>query len=474
MAPDGGGLKARNNGGTRQVLKKGPWTAAEDAILMEYVKKNGEGNWNAVQRNSGLMRCGKSCRLRWANHLRPNLKKGAFSLEEERFIVELHAKLGNKWARMAAQMPGRTDNEIKNYWNTRLKRRQRAGLPIYPQDIQPQLNQQNISIPSPFDNNPQNSNYINNPPLSLLDIFNPSTMKPSNISNQYQSNNNPSPYLTNNNNNNQFKFFRDPRVRLSLTLASSIRNSQHSSMVAPVPNNFNQSYSNSMPVPPLQHNYPNFGSTTRPFTGIPSNPNGLILGMGVQNNPSVQSSMPETKTCSRNTGSDFMNTTSSDGADNYDINPGLSRGNSGLLEDLLEESQALTRVEKIEENCPIENEAIKGKLVWEEYGLSEEAEDIILTEESTFSFAQEGGDNATPNKHSEDSSSLNSSSGITTKEGSLELANQVDEDIMRFLDNFPVGVPVPDWCNDENDEQNTSNGQSFECDQIQSHCSKSG
>lgn len=45
---------------------------------------------------------------------------------------------------------------------------------------------------------------------------------------------------------------------------------------------------------------------------------------------------------------------------------------------------------------------------------------------------------------------------------------------MRFLDNFPVGVPVPDWCNDENDEQNTSNGQSFECDQIQSHCSKSG
>lgn len=178
-------------------------------------------------------------------------------------------------------MPGRTDNEIKNYWNTRLKRRQRAGLPIYPQDIQLQLNQQenqlqHSTIPSPFDNNPQNSNYIN-PPLSLLDIFNPSTMKPSNISNQYQFNN-PSPYLTTTNNNNQLKLFRDPRVSLSLTLASSIRNSQLSSMVAPVPNNFSQSYSNSMPVPPLQHNYPNFGSTTRPFTGIPSNPNGLILG----------------------------------------------------------------------------------------------------------------------------------------------------------------------------------------------------
>ena len=86
------------------ALKKGPWTSAEDAILVDYVKKHGEGNWNAVQKYSGLSRCGKSCRLRWANHLRPNLKKGAFSAEEERLIVELHAKMGNKWARMAAHV----------------------------------------------------------------------------------------------------------------------------------------------------------------------------------------------------------------------------------------------------------------------------------------------------------------------------------------------------------------------------------
>lgn len=85
-------------------LKKGPWTAAEDGILMEYVKKHGEGNWNAVQKNSGLARCGKSCRLRWANHLRPNLKKGSLSPDEERLIIELHAKFGNKWARMASQV----------------------------------------------------------------------------------------------------------------------------------------------------------------------------------------------------------------------------------------------------------------------------------------------------------------------------------------------------------------------------------
>ena len=96
-----GGAESGLGGAT---LKKGPWTAAEDAILVEYVRKHGEGNWNAVQRNSGLARCGKSCRLRWANHLRPNLKKGAFTPEEERLILELHAKYGNKWARMAAQV----------------------------------------------------------------------------------------------------------------------------------------------------------------------------------------------------------------------------------------------------------------------------------------------------------------------------------------------------------------------------------
>ncbi|KAL0464231.1 UNVERIFIED_CONTAM: Transcription factor [Sesamum latifolium] len=86
----------------RSVLKKGPWTTAEDEILIDYVKKHGEGNWNAVQKHTGLSRCGKSCRLRWANHLRPNLKKGAFTSEEEQLIIELHANMGNKWAQMAA------------------------------------------------------------------------------------------------------------------------------------------------------------------------------------------------------------------------------------------------------------------------------------------------------------------------------------------------------------------------------------
>ncbi|CAM8947056.1 unnamed protein product [Rhodiola kirilowii] len=119
-----------------QELKKGPWKPEEDMILIEYVKKHGERDWNMVRKHSGLARCGKSCRLRWNNHLRPNLRKGPFSAEEEKLICELHSKIGNKWAQIATMLPGRTDNEIKNFWNTRIKRLARKGAPLYHADIQ--------------------------------------------------------------------------------------------------------------------------------------------------------------------------------------------------------------------------------------------------------------------------------------------------------------------------------------------------
>ncbi|KAM0892695.1 hypothetical protein ACQ4PT_025587 [Festuca glaucescens] len=116
-------------------LKKGPWTPSEDAVLEAYVKKHGMRNWNVVQKDTGLLRCGKSCRLRWSNHLRPDLKKGTFTKEEKNMIIKLHSRMGNKWAQMAAYLPGRTDNEIKNYWNTRIKKCQRTCTPIHPPNI---------------------------------------------------------------------------------------------------------------------------------------------------------------------------------------------------------------------------------------------------------------------------------------------------------------------------------------------------
>ncbi|XP_058071285.1 transcription factor MYB58-like [Magnolia sinica] len=104
-------------------LKKGPWTPAEDMRLVAYIHRHGHGNWRALPKQAGLLRCGKSCRLRWINYLRPDLKRGNFTREEEETIIKLHELLGNKWSKIAARLPGRTDNEIKNVWNTHLKKR---------------------------------------------------------------------------------------------------------------------------------------------------------------------------------------------------------------------------------------------------------------------------------------------------------------------------------------------------------------
>ncbi|XP_050206315.1 transcription factor MYB20-like [Mercurialis annua] len=107
-------------------LKRGPWTIEEDQKLMNFILHNGIQCWRLVPKLSGLLRCGKSCRLRWMNYLRPDLKRGAFTEAEEDQIIELHSRLGNKWSKIAAQFPGRTDNEIKNHWNTRIKKKLKA------------------------------------------------------------------------------------------------------------------------------------------------------------------------------------------------------------------------------------------------------------------------------------------------------------------------------------------------------------
>ncbi|XP_052164419.1 myb-related protein 306-like [Oryza glaberrima] len=104
-------------------VKKGPWTPEEDLMLVAYVQEHGPGNWRAVPTNTGLMRCSKSCRLRWTNYLRPGIKRGNFTDQEEKLIVHLQALLGNRWAAIASYLPERTDNDIKNYWNTHLKKK---------------------------------------------------------------------------------------------------------------------------------------------------------------------------------------------------------------------------------------------------------------------------------------------------------------------------------------------------------------
>ncbi|KAF7143002.1 hypothetical protein RHSIM_Rhsim05G0124200 [Rhododendron simsii] len=107
----------------KQKLRKGLWSPEEDEKLMKHISQYGHGCWSSVPKLAGLQRCGKSCRLRWINYLRPDLKRGTFSQQEENLIIELHSLLGNRWSQIAAQLPGRTDNEIKNLWNSSIKKK---------------------------------------------------------------------------------------------------------------------------------------------------------------------------------------------------------------------------------------------------------------------------------------------------------------------------------------------------------------
>ncbi|XP_059274816.1 transcription factor WER-like [Lycium ferocissimum] len=105
----------------KEIIKKGAWSPEEDQKLTAYIMRYGIWNWNLMPKFAGLSRTGKSCRLRWMNYLRPDVKRGPFSMEEVEIVVNMYQELGTRWSAIAARLPGRTDNEVKNFFHTHLK-----------------------------------------------------------------------------------------------------------------------------------------------------------------------------------------------------------------------------------------------------------------------------------------------------------------------------------------------------------------
>ncbi|KAL5731254.1 hypothetical protein ACHQM5_004002 [Ranunculus cassubicifolius] len=445
-ASSGSGSNGSNGGGGSVALKKGPWTAAEDAILIEYVRKHGEGNWNAVQKNSGLSRCGKSCRLRWANHLRPNLKKGSFSPEEERLILELHAKLGNKWARMAAQLPGRTDNEIKNYWNTRVKRRQRAGLPLYPQDIQKQTSSFHLQ-----NNNHHHRHHSHNPSSSIssmalsnqqtkhsfippLSQFDPMSFSTS------------TPLLTQHNNNNSHYL---PMHGFKRLRGNSMGfNNQPFSLHSPTLPQSSSLYSSpnfSSPMQQTQSFNPQYDTNTFDFTSSSImhhsfDTSGLITP---GSNFTVKQELPSNQMSQQE-------------------NHTNTRDNSGLLDALLQEAEAMGGREQSQPR----QEGLMQHHSHEDKGGGGGLEDFLnhhTTSNSVFNDNQARPQLGSGGQWDDASSAHSSAGGEMKKESTLDMNASVDDDdLTTLLNSIPSTMMVSDLYNEGAE---TSNGQSSVTDE---------
>nr|AKV71943.1 R2R3-MYB protein [Rehmannia glutinosa] len=262
----------------KQKLRKGLWSPEEDEKLIKHITKYGHGCWSSVPKLAGLQRCGKSCRLRWINYLRPDLKRGTFSQEEENLIIELHAVLGNRWSQIAAQLPGRTDNEIKNLWNSSIKKklRQRGIDPNTHKPLSEIENEEKNSANSK--NNNEKTSEGSASELSFVEADNNSnnldkSKPPGNSLERY-------PLLENNLPNSTHEFFLNRFVASHETSTTSCNNNKNPDMSG---------------FFSFQNYGPNIGLSMNPNTNLFFNPNNPNKPSEIISDPFTSTLLPSIK-----------------------------------------------------------------------------------------------------------------------------------------------------------------------------------